>query len=120
MLVPSHPFAVRLMKPPAFHPTRLVGNLAALVLLTLGCAYLFDQVARWFGWKVDAFCSTVTFFAPLAFSAGVALCTLGVVIWAMSRFKSDAGLGLIIGGALLSVLPGVMPRYFAWECVFTP
>ena len=108
------------MKPPLYHPTRLVGNFAALVLLVLGLAYLVDQVARWFGWPLQAFCSTVSFFTPLAFSAGVVICTLGVVVWAMSRFRGDAGIGLMIGGALLAVLPGVMPRYFAFECVFSP
>lgn len=89
-------------------------------MLALGLAYLFDQVARWFGWKPEAFCSTVSFFAPLAFSAGVVLCTLGFIVWAVSRFRSDAGIGLMIGGALLAVLPNVMPRYFAFECVFNP
>ncbi|KNY12991.1 hypothetical protein AKG11_31695 [Shinella sp. SUS2] len=108
------------MKLPPYHPTRLVGNIAALVLLALGGAYLLDHIARWFGGTSNAFCATVAFFAPLSFSIGVVLCTVGVLVWAASRFKGDAGVGLMIGGALLSVLPGVMPRYFAMECVFTP
>ena len=108
------------MKLPPYPTTRLVGNIAALVLLALGGAELFDHIARWFGRTSSAFCATVAFFAPLSFSIGVVLCTVGVLVWAASRFKGDAGVGLMIGGALLSVLPGVMPRYFGWECVFTP
>ena len=108
------------MKLPPYHPTRLVGNIAALVLLALGATYLFDHIARWLGSTSRAFCATVAFFAPLSFSIGVVLCTVGVLVWAASRFKGDAGVGLMIGGALLSVLPGVMPRYFAMECIFTP
>lgn len=120
MLVRPLPHFAPQMKPPPYHPTRLVGNIAALVLLALGAAYLLDHIARWLGWKSNAFCATVEFFAPLSFSIGVVLCTVGVLVWAVSRFKGDAGVGLMIGGALLSVLPGVMPRYFGWECVFTP
>lgn len=107
------------MTPPPYHPSRLIGNIAALILLALGGAYLLDHIARWLGWKLNAFCSTVAFFAPLSFSMGVVLCTVGVLVWAASLFKGNAGVGLMIGGALLSVLPGVMPRYFGWECVFT-
>lgn len=108
------------MKLPPYHPARLVGNIAALVLLALGGAYLFDHIARWLGWKLDAFCSTVAFLTPLSFAMGVVLCTVGALMWGVSRFKGEAGVGLMIGGALLAVLPGVMPRYFALECVFTP
>ena len=98
----------------------MISNIAALILLALGGAYLLDHITRWFGGTSNAFCATVAFFAPLSFSIGVVLCTVGVLVWAASRFKGDAGVGLMIGGALLSVLPGVMPRYFAIECVFTP
>lgn len=120
MLVRSHPLQHPLMKLPPYHPSRLIGNIAALVLLALGGAYLLDHIARWFGGKLDAFCSTVAFFAPLSFAMGVVLCTIGVLVWAASWFKGEAGVGLMIGGALLSVLPNVMPHYFGWECTFTP
>jgi len=120
MLVRPLPLQHPQMKLPPYHPSRLVGNIAALVLLALGGAYLLDHIARWFGWKGNTFCSTVAFFAPLSFSMGVVLCTIGVLIWGASRFKGDAGVGLMIGGALLSVLPNVMPHYFSWECTFTP
>ena len=120
MLFRLHPFRHPMMKPPHHHPTRLVGNIAALVMLALGGAYLFDHGARALGWKPDAFCSTVAFLAPLTFAVGVILCTVGVLVWTASRFRGDAGVGLFLAGLLLSVLPGVMPRYFGWECVFTP
>lgn len=107
------------MKPSPYHPTRLIGNLAAIVLVALGATYLYDRALRWWGWKSDAFCSTVSFFAPLSFSIGVVLATLGVLIWAVSRFRGEAGIGFIIGGAILSVLPTIMPRYFDWECILT-
>ncbi|MDH1271206.1 hypothetical protein N5C81_26750 [Rhizobium pusense] len=108
------------MKPSPYHPTRLIGNLAAIVLVALGATYLYDRALRWWGWKSDAFCSTVSFFAPLSFSIGVVLATLGVLIWAVSRFRGEAGIGFMIGGAILSVLPTAMPRYFDWECILTP
>jgi hypothetical protein len=108
------------MKLPPYHPTRLIGNLAAIVLAALGATYLYDRALRWWGWKSDAFCSTASFFAPLSFSIGVVLATLGILIWAVSRFRGEAGIGFMIGGAILSVLPTIMPRYFDWECILAP
>ncbi|MFD1696794.1 hypothetical protein [Roseibium aestuarii] len=108
------------MKLPPYQPTRLIGNLAALVLIVLGGAYLFDLTFRWFGWESDAFCSAVAFFTPPSFAIGVVLATLGALIWAISQFRGQTGIGLMIGGFILAVLPGIMPRYFGWDCLLTP
>ena len=98
----------------------MISNIAALILLALGGAYLLDHIARWFGWKWNTFCSTVGFFAPISFALGVILCTIGLLLWGINRFRGDVGVGLLIGGAVLSFLPTVMPRYFDVECLFTP
>lgn len=105
------------MKPPPYHPTRLVGNIAALVLLALGAAYLLDRTTRWFGYPTNAFCGTVNFFAPLYFAIGVIMATLGVLVWASSNFKGGAGVGLFLGGMALTTLPPVMPHYFGVMCI---
>jgi len=100
-----------------YHPTRLIGNIAAVVLLAIGAAYLFDRTARWLGWNTDLLCSAVNVIGPVTFSLGVIMCTFGFVIWAVSRFRSEAGIGLMIGGTILSFLPGVMPHYLGWTCL---
>lgn len=108
------------MNLPPYRPTRLIGNLAALILAALGASYLYDRIFRWWGWQSDAFCATVSFFAPLSFSLGVVIATLGALMWAVSQFRSETGIGFMIGGAILSVLPTIMPRYFDWECILAP
>lgn len=105
---------------PHHHPSRLIGNLAAVVLLALGAAYLFDRMAGWFGWKLQALCAVVSFVTPLTFTAGLILCAVGAVIWAASAFRNGAGAGLILGGTVLALLPSVMPHYFQVACIPSP
>lgn len=104
------------MKHPPYHPNRLIGNIAALVAVTLGAAYLLDHLTRWFGHPTNAFCGTVDFLAPLSFTAGVILATIGVLVWTASSFKGGAGVGLFFGGMALTALPPVMPHYFGVLC----
>lgn len=108
------------MNQPPHYPARFIGNLAALVLVAIGAAYLIDKAAAWLGWQTRVLCSIVDFFVPIAVSLGVILATLGVVIWAISRFRSDIGLGFIIGGLIFGLLPQVMPHYFGVACIPNP
>lgn len=89
-------------------------------MLLLGGAYLFGHIAHWLGFRSDAFCAMAAFLQPFAFTGGVIVATVGVAVWGASRFRSDAGLGLLLGGGLLAVLPGVMPRYFGLVCTLSP
>lgn len=107
------------MKSP-LRPERLIGNLAVAFLLPLGLAYLIDRIATWLGYLPMAFCIVTDFVTPIAFAAGVILATIGVLIWAMSTFRGRIGPGLAISGAILAVLPGVLPHYLGAACMPAP
>lgn len=93
-------------------PSRLIGNLAALALVPLAGAFIWDHVfAPLFGYKPTALCTMLSPVVQTAGSIGVMLTTLGVVIWAISRFRSETGVALMVGGVLLFAAPAVFPHY---------
>ena len=50
-------------------------------------------------------------------SLGVLVTTLGVVVWAISLFRGDAGPALIVGGVLLLVAPMIFGHYLGVVCI---
>lgn len=99
-------------------PSRLIGNLAAIAILPLGAAFLWDQwIASWFGYQPTAMCTIVGPVVNVAGSVGVLLTTLGVVSRAVSRFRSETGVALIIGGVALFLAPAVLPHYLGATCI---
>jgi hypothetical protein len=97
-------------------PLRIVGNLAALVALLLGLAWLFDHLAVWLGYKAWLFCAALKPVGVVAQGVGVILCSVALITWAASRFRSEGSLALAIGAFLLGVLPMLLPHYFGASC----
>lgn len=103
--------------PSPFQPERFVGNLAALVGCALVGAFLFDLATGYFGYEPMAFCTLLRPVIAAAYGVGVLLTSVGVIIYATSMFRSQAAIGLAIGGVMLFVLPLVLPRYIGAECI---
>ncbi|WP_107677161.1 hypothetical protein [Agrobacterium sp. LAD9] len=103
------------MSPP-FHPTRVIGNLAALVGAILIAGFLFDLAAGWWDYRPMAFCMLLRPILAFAYGVGVLLTTVGVIIYAVSLFRSQAGIGLAIGGVMLFIVPLTLPHYLGVAC----
>ncbi|MER9586501.1 hypothetical protein [Mesorhizobium sp. M0276] len=43
--------------------------------------------------------------------------SLGLIIWAVSWFRSEGALGIAAGGVLLFILPMVMGHYLGATCI---
>jgi hypothetical protein len=106
--------------PSPLHPQRLFGNLAALAVGVLVVAFGVDRLATWLGYETELFCTALYPVLMLAYMAGVLLTCMGIIIWAVSRFKSETGAGLAIGGVLLFIIPLVLPHYMGMSCPALP
>jgi hypothetical protein len=98
-------------------PTRLLGNLAALAILPIGGAVIVDYVGGLAGYHPGALCLVAQPVVNLAGMVATILISLGVVIYAISRFRSEAAMALMIGGVLIFVAPMVLPHYLDASCV---
>lgn len=99
--------------------TRLIGNLAALVGSVLVACFLFDLGIEWLGYEPIAFCTVLQPVIAVAYYVGVLLTAVGVIMWAVSMGKSEAGIALMLGGVMLFILPVVLPHYLGAECIPT-
>jgi hypothetical protein len=98
-------------------PPRLIGNLAAVVATLLVGAFLFDLAAGWLGYSPLAFCMLLRPVLSVAYGIGVLITSVGVIMWGVSMGKSEAGIGLALGGVMLFILPLLLPRYLGAECI---
>lgn len=98
-------------------PTRLIGNLAALAMVPIVGSVAIDYVGGLLGYRPATLCVILPPIVQLAGMAATLLISLGVIIYAVSRFRSEGGLALIIGGFLLFVAPMVLPHYLNATCV---
>lgn len=98
-------------------PTRLIGNLTAVVAAVLVGAFLFDLAAAWLGYAALAFCMLLRPMLSIAYGVGVLITCVGVVMWGVSMGKSEAGIGLALGGVMLFILQLLLPRYLGAECI---
>ncbi|MDV4159326.1 hypothetical protein [Rhizobium brockwellii] len=89
----------------------LIGEIAAIIGVTLIVCLGIDTVATALGYHPAIFCTGLSWAIAGAYNLGSICVMLGVIIWAMSRFRSEAGLGMMIGGVLLAVFPTVIPHY---------
>ncbi|UIK04827.1 hypothetical protein [Neorhizobium galegae] len=96
---------------------RLIGNLAAVVGTALVGAFLFDLGAEWLGYRPLILCFLLRPIVAAAYAVGVLLTSVGVIMWAVSMGKSEAGIAVALGGMLLFVMPLVLPHYLGAECV---
>ncbi|UXS26937.1 hypothetical protein [Agrobacterium tumefaciens] len=99
-----------------FHPTRVIGNLAALIGSILVAGFLLDLAAGWWGYRPMAFCTLIEPILAFAYGAGVLLTSVGVIIYAVSLFRSQAGIGLAVGGVMLFIVPLTLPHYLGVAC----
>jgi len=89
----------------------LIGNIAAIIGVTLLVCLGLDTLAALFGYHLGIFRLVLGYAIGGAHNVGSIFVMLGILIWAISRFRSEAGLGLIIGGTLLVVFPTLIPHY---------
>lgn len=108
------------MKLPPYRPSRLIGNLTALVGVVLVAGLLTDYAAGWFDYRPMVFCTMLRPIIAVAYAVGVLVTAIGVIVWAVSMGKSEAGVGLALGGVLLFALPLMLPRYLGAECIPMP
>ncbi|KRB18276.1 hypothetical protein ASD99_31085 [Mesorhizobium sp. Root695] len=99
-------------------PSRLLGNLAALILVPLFVLFVVDQYALpWFHKKPFLFCMATRPLVQFAGELGVLITSLGLIIWAVSWFRSEGALGIVAGGVMLFVLPLIMGHYLGATCI---
>lgn len=120
ILILKHPRSPGAPVPSHLSPPRLIGNLAAAVGTVLVVGLLFDYGAAWFGYQPMIFCTLLQPVVSVAYAVGVMVAAVGIIIWAVSMGKSEAGIALAIGGAMLFALPLVLPRYLGAECILLP
>jgi len=95
----------------------IIGNLAAIVLVIMVGCLATDTVASFLGYQLNLFCSGIGLAVALAHQIGVMLTTLGIILWALTFFRSAAGLGLAFGGVILGILPQLLPHYLGASCI---
>lgn len=98
-------------------PTRLLGNLAALAILPVGGAVIVDYLGGLMGFHPGALCAVVQPVVNLAGMVATILISLGIVIYAISGFRSEAAMSMMVGGLLIFVAPMVLPFYLDASCV---
>lgn len=96
---------------PSLSPGELLANLAALVTLLLGGAWLVDKLSVWSGHAPWAVCGLLSPLGELATAAGVMLAVVGFVGWACSLFANVNLFGLMVAGLVLPQVPGVFLHY---------
>lgn len=100
-----------------FNAPRLAGNIAALLAVILGGAFLLDAGLTWIGWRPVATCTLLPIVQlVLGHTAAIVLTFVGVIVWALSQFKSPAGLTLIAAGIVLGVAPGILAAHLGITC----
>lgn len=103
--------------PSSSNPVVLIGEIAAVVSVILLVCLGLDTLAELVGYHPRLFCTGLDYAIASAHNVGSICAMLGVVFWALSRFKSDTGLGLILGGFLLALYPTLLPHYLEVSCL---
>lgn len=97
-------------------PARLIGNLAALAMLPVVGSVAVDYIGGLLGYKPETLCSVLPPIVQLAGMVATLIVSLGAIIYIVSRFRSDGGVALMIGGVLLFVAPMLLPHYLNANC----
>ncbi|PVE49878.1 hypothetical protein DC415_23905 [Agrobacterium tumefaciens] len=98
-------------------PIVLLCQIAAIVTVSLMACLAIDTVTGWFGYSPYLFCKGVIYAAAGANRIAVIVVMLGIFAWAVSRFRSDAAMGIVIGGSLFAIFPQVLPHYLGVSCI---
>lgn len=99
-----------------FEPSRFIGNLAAVVGLVLVGGFFLDLAGKGLGYQPHILCTLLGSAVTVAHGIGVLLTSVGIIVYVASMLKSQAGLGLAVGGLMLAVLPMMMPHYLGVIC----
>jgi len=91
----------------------LISNLAALVVIVLAGAFAIDYLAGLFGVRLGFVCAVFQPVVILAQTAGMALGTVGAIVFVLSGFSRFEWL---LGALILGVLPGVFLHYLGAGC----
>jgi hypothetical protein len=98
-------------------PSRLLGNLVAVIAVGLGMAYLIDQLLVWLGWRPWIFC---TLFPVLDLVIGhtvaLILAMVSAIVFMASRFKNVGAGVLFLGAVVLSSVPSLFSGYLGAYC----
>jgi hypothetical protein len=98
-------------------PARLIGNFAALLGAVVVAAFLFDRFVAWMNWKPWGLCYLMGPVADAGSAIGLLFTTVGLIVLSVSAFKSQKGLGLTVGGVLMSLVPMTMAHYLGASCI---
>ncbi len=103
--------------PSQSNPTTVIAELAAVVAFTLAVCFAVDTLGGALGYQPKLFCTALAYTIAGAHDLGSIFIMLGLLVWALSRFKSEAGLTAVIGGYLLTFFPQVIPHYLGVSCI---
>jgi hypothetical protein len=104
-----------------YHPKRILGTIVTAAASALVVSYGLDWLTAWAGHPTQTFCTVLIPVLMATYMVGVIFTCTGILMWAVSWFKNDAGLGIAAGGVMLFVVPKVLPHYLgAAACVFVP
>lgn len=96
--------------------SKLLQNLAALIVLTLLVFWTIDWVTGMIGYPTSLLCWGLSPLAQVTYLVGYGMTLFGIVVWAFSFFRNTSMLLLALGGFLLSGLPQVLPHYLGASC----
>lgn len=97
-------------------PTRLIGNIAAIAMIPVFGSVVIDYVGGLLGYRPGTLCVILPPVVQLAGMGATLIIALGIIIYAVSWFRSEGGLALILGGFLIFLGPMVLPHYLNAAC----
>lgn len=100
--------------------SKLLQNLAALVVLPLLVFWMIDWVAGMIGYQTSVLCWGLGPLMQVTYLVGYGITLIGVVIWAFSYFRNASMLLLALGGFFLSALPHVLHHFPGVSCRTSP
>lgn len=114
LAAPHLPF---FLESPVSDPSRLLGNLAAIIVLGLGMAYLTDRLWLWFGWHPWAFCGLLPILDEvIGHTIALIVAMVSVIVFFFSRMKNTGAGMLFLGALVLSSVPGLFGGYLGAYC----
>ncbi|MBB3356026.1 lipopolysaccharide export LptBFGC system permease protein LptF [Rhizobium sp. BK049] len=102
--------------PSSSHPAVVIGEIAAIIAIVLLGCLAYDTVAGALGFTSGAFCIGLGYACSGAYAIGAVCIMLGLMMWAMTLFRSPSGVALMVSGFLLVIFPPLIPHYLGVSC----